>query len=272
MAERNARTSTLHSDDAFSFLVACLRRKPDGYGPEYGHDVWLPRVVGEFLRGEGKQPSGGEHLDPNLDGLWRAFYDAAWRLCRMGVLRPSLPFPRAASSSTVPPGSGFCITVAGREWLTRTEPGYFPSDPGRYTQAMDRAAHLLGAGFRQRANEAARCHETACYLACCAMCGAAAESALLAVAIKKTNDEALVLRGYVARDGRRRVVELIFEGKQSPLRARFETAFNLLTYWRDEAAHGQPSSISELEAYDALGRLLRLATFLSDVWTTLTTP
>jgi hypothetical protein len=103
------------------------------------------------------------------------------------------------------------------------------------------------------------------------MCGAAAESVLLAIAIAKTKDEAEVLDAYRQRDGRRKVMHIIFVNPSvATLRSRFETGFNLLTYWRDEAAHGGSSTISELEAYDALGRLLRLATLGAENWTQLT--
>ena len=109
------------------------------------------------------------------------------------------------------------------------------------------------------------------YLACCAMCGAAAESVLLAIAIAKTKDEGKVLDAYRQRDGRRKVMQMIFDNPSvATLGSRFETGFNLLTYWRDEAAHGRFSTMSEMEAYDALGRLLRLATLAAENWTQLT--
>jgi len=45
---------------------------------------------------------------------------------------------------------------------------------------------------------------------------------------------------------------------------------DLLNYWRDEAAHGGLSDISEFEAYEAMARLLRLAHFVDDHWDELT--
>jgi hypothetical protein len=45
---------------------------------------------------------------------------------------------------------------------------------------------------------------------------------------------------------------------------------DLLSYWRDEAAHGTASEISETEAHTALGRLVRFAQFASDHWNELT--
>src|SRR5208283_1226627 len=62
----------------------------------------------------------------------------------------------------------------------------------------------------QRATEAAKCHQFGNYLACCAMCGAAAESALLAIAIAKTSNEESVLREYRSGGGRQKVMAKIF--------------------------------------------------------------
>jgi hypothetical protein len=45
---------------------------------------------------------------------------------------------------------------------------------------------------------------------------------------------------------------------------------DLLNFWRDDSSHGTPSTISDIEAYDALSRLLRLAHFTSDHWALLT--
>ena len=66
-------------------------------------------------------------------------------------------------------------------------------------------------------------------------------------------------------------MRLIFGPRGSfVLEARFLTGFNLLSYWRDEAAHGQYSTIVALEAHDALGRLLHLSYLAWDHWTELT--
>jgi hypothetical protein len=41
-------------------------------------------------------------------------------------------------------------------------------------------------------------------------------------------------------------------------------------FWRDDAAHGLASRISEMEAHEAISRLLRLAQFVTDNWPELT--
>jgi hypothetical protein len=46
----------------------------------------------------------------------------------------------------------------------------------------------------------------------------------------------------------------------------------LLKDWRDEAAHGKPSGITDNEAYTSLAMLLRFAQFVNDNWNTLVNP
>jgi hypothetical protein len=255
--------------DAFQYLVSCLKPSPDGF-KVIGYDVSLYEVVTKFLR-ERSIEVFNAHQRPELDDLWRAFHDAAWRLCRMGVLRPTAPVPREVGGGGVRE-TGFSYTAAGREWLKNAEPAYVPVEPARYLAALPRASGTLKSpAFLQRAAEAARSHEACNYLACCAMCGAAAESALLALAIAKTGNEERVLDAYEQPGGRYKVRDMIFGvGAPRDWKRNFEAAFGLLVYWRDSAAHGQFAHISETEAYYSLGMLLRFANFLADSWTELT--
>lgn len=124
----------------------------------------------------------------------------------------------------------------------------------------------LGLGFGRRASEAANCHALKCYLASCAMCGAAAEAIVLSVAIAKDGDEKRVLKLYQATHGRRNVINFIIGSAGPGIVAAFKAATDLLSYWRDEAAHGTVSEISEIEAYTALHQLLRFAQFACDRW------
>jgi hypothetical protein len=102
------------------------------------------------------------------------------------------------------------------------------------------------------------------------MCGAAAESILLAVAIQKSGDEAATLTLYRTASGRRRVIEGIIGQARQTIAEPFRSATGLLSYWRDEAAHGLASAISEIEAHEALARLLRFAQFATENWDELT--
>lgn len=102
------------------------------------------------------------------------------------------------------------------------------------------------------------------------MCGAAAESILLRLAVQKTGDEQGILKLYSSAMGRSRIESKIVGQLVEPIRREFQGYTALLKYWRDEAAHGKASSINDNEAYTSLALLLRLAKFANDRWAELT--
>ena len=102
------------------------------------------------------------------------------------------------------------------------------------------------------------------------MAGAAAELILLAAAIAKSGDEAKTLKMYEFAGGRARVTTHLTGQATSSVQRQFVAALHILHYWRDDAAHGQQTTISEVEAYSATSELLRLAQFVSDHWEDLT--
>ena len=118
------------------------------------------------------------------------FYDAAWELCRIGVLRPGhyAPMGQGQIGSGQFSGDGYSITEFGHAWLAKAD-RRVAGDPSRMAYLFASFANAYGPGFAQRADEAVRCHRTSNFLAACVMAGAAAESILLAVAIAKTGDE-----------------------------------------------------------------------------------
>jgi hypothetical protein len=124
----------------------------------------------------------------------------------IGTLRPGVrdstgPFTTIGSS-----GDGYSITPMGERWLASADPRlHIPTDPARLATILAGFSTKFGPGFEQRAQEAVKCYNAQTYLACCAMCGAAAESILLAVAINRRGDAASVLRDYRAGGGRTRV-------------------------------------------------------------------
>jgi hypothetical protein len=231
----------------------------------YGNDVWVPAIVQEFWRS--RLPIG---TDPS-DEHYRPFYDAAWELCRLGVLRPGMHAPKGQGQigGGVYSGDGYSITEFGANWLI--DPSLHVSlDPSRLSEIFTSLSKRFGTGFLQRATEAVRCHRTTNYLAACAMSGAAAESILIALASAKSKDEAKVLADYGRAQGRLTVTRIVTTGISGGLRSQFEAALGVLHYWRDSAAHGKATSISEVEAYAALTQLLRLAQFSQDNWVELT--
>jgi hypothetical protein len=55
---------------------------------------------------------------------------------------------------------------------------------------------------------------------------------------------------------------MIFGASLSKLQEKFiSSAANLLFFWRDETAHGQISTVSEIEAFHSLTALVRFAQF-----------
>jgi hypothetical protein len=258
-------------DDAFDFLVdrlAALPRKTADarIRQSYGCDLWLPDVVLLYW-----QPRIGiasysdlqpEHFPP--------LYDAAWELCRIGVLRPGGFAPRGqASGGQLYSGDGFAVTEFGRTWLTDASQRPI-LDPGRVAAVLGEFGARFGSGFAQRATEAVRTYRTCNYLAACVLCGAAAESILLALAITKTGDETAVLQEYKSASGRGRVTKRVCQGLAQPLVAQMEALLQVLHYWRDDAGHGTATTISEIQAHFSLSQLLRLAQFASVHWSKLT--
>ena len=106
--------------------------------------------------------------------------------------------------------NGYTITPAGKKWLMEAgQYDYVPIEAGRFSKLLDSFSPRFGAGFQERSQEAIRCYGTNAYLGCSAMCGAAAESILLAVAIAKDGDQEKIEKAYLASGGRGRIEKLI---------------------------------------------------------------
>ena len=265
----------MHTDDAYGHLVQHLLTLPEPTDPKVRQhrqsnhqcDVWIPSVVvGYWQSRDPARPNINELAEDKI----LPFYDAAWNLCRIGVLRPGPILPKGQVVGAHHLGDGYSVTSFGRSWLKEAANHSLPNS-SRLAELLNSLGVHFGDGYRQRAAEAVRCYTTLNYLAACTMAGAAAESILLAAAIaKKGGDETKVLATYKSQGGRGRVMTQ-FLGTVSPgLATQFQHASQVLHYWRDEAGHGTFTTISEIEAHTALTQLLRLAQFTSDHWTTLT--
>ena len=252
----------MNEEDAFNYLVSWLRNpRPTPFG-SFGYGFYLPNVIRLYLEEhEGLQHPQGEQLVRELSPV---FYAAAWELCRFGVLRPGLAIYGGQATPDGSSGNGYTITPYGERWLAGTvEDDFVPTEPGRFASLLHPFRELFGVGFAERAQQAVLCYRAHAYLACCAMCGAAAESILLALAIKKT-DEDEVLRSYASSGGRGRIEALVLANASEPVKRSFRGYTDLLKYWRDETAHGRVSQIGPDEAYVSLLTLLRLAQFARD--------
>jgi hypothetical protein len=257
-------------EDAIAYLLDYARTPRRSHYPNYGYGLYLSNVVGTYLQEVEHNQSPNVHDSPRAREITPIFFDAAWDLCRRGILRPGLARAGAQATDDGASGYGYTVTQWGRLWLSEGVATEVVLYPGRLNQLFASFADRLGEGFVRRAQEAVQCHKNNTFLACCAMCGAAAESILLAVAVAKKRDEAEILRLYRAANGRRRVTDFVIGSKSPAIAGPFRSATGLLSYWRDDAAHGLTSTISEIEAHEAVARLLRFAQFVTDEWEELT--
>jgi hypothetical protein len=249
--------------DATELLIQWLRNPNYGSYGRYGYGVYLPALVQTYVQ---NQDITGVDVEQKMAEMMPMLYAAAWELCRRGILRPGIEAYNAQATADGASGNGYSITPFGKTWLSEAENDDFvPTEPERFAEMLAHHQQRFGIAFQERGQEAIRCYGAHAYLACCTMCGAAAESILLATAVAKA-DQAAVIAKYNASGGRRRVEKLVLGQVRAEIREECQGYLTLLKYWRDQAAHGQSSGISDNEAYTSLALLLRLAIFVEDNW------
>jgi hypothetical protein len=170
--------------DLISWLRNRIERQPNGDGRSlepYGFDLYH-----DFLQAKLNtypiSPADAQIVRAKLPYL-----DAIWDLCGRGILRPGAVFFDGGRSVAV--GNHFALTPYGIRWLQN--PGISDANPMEYTrfaQLLARHDARFGDAYRLRASEAVRCYEGHTYFASCAMCGAGAESVLLALATAKIGE------------------------------------------------------------------------------------
>jgi hypothetical protein len=75
------------------------------------------------------------------------FYDAAWHLCRRGVLRPGIKDVSGAGPVNGASAEGYSLTTIGRSWIEQGAPDAFLADPDRLGQMFDKLSPRFGAAF-----------------------------------------------------------------------------------------------------------------------------
>src|SRR6266851_8407933 len=145
---------TLHIDDAIDHLVQFLaheivtapkRQFTPASESKYGCDLWLSHVVRAFWRSrdDGFPAQGREQLVP----YYQPFYDAAWELCRIGVLRPGEINPvEQAQHMRGFQGDGYSLTVFGSEWVRKAAAERPLIDAGRYGEVIKPFIARFGSG------------------------------------------------------------------------------------------------------------------------------
>ena len=255
----------MHVEDAEKYLIAWLRDaglRRSGYS-SYGYDIYLPNAIRDYLAQQGVDQ---RDIETEVRTYSPPFYAAGWELCRRGIIRPGIHTHGAQATADGASGNGYSITPFGQKWIQESDRDDFvPTEPGRFAEMLGPFRDMYGPQFFERAQEAVRCYGAHAYLACCILCGAAAESILLAVAIEKKDEES-VLKLYNAANGRSRVEKLLLGQAREKTRRECQGYLSLLKYWRDEASHGGPTNIDDNEALTSLAFLLRFASFIADRW------
>ncbi len=259
--------------EATTYLLSYVRdpdSHPGGYA-NYGYDLLIPNVIDAYMGMIDPDNARKHWATAEAQDLSPAFYAAAWDLCRRGIIRPGVRRMGAQATDNGSGGDGYSVTPFGQQWLDEDTSGvYIPTEPDHFAEMLEPHRDRYGPGFYERSQEAIRCYGAHAYLACCVMCGAAAEAILLAATIARNGDEKRVLSAYNSDRGRSRVESMLLGQARDRLKQEMQGFLTLLKYWRDQASHGAPANISDNEAYTSLALLLRFATYVDEWWGELT--
>lgn len=251
-------------DEAIAILIGLLQANR---ATRYGYDLY-PRAGAEAAAARLRNPAPFEQ-ERLTNELTPVFFDAAWELCRRGIVRPGV---RSSGDQAVDDG-GYSLTVRGRAALAQLDATTaLLAQPGSLSAALTQYSPRFGQGFLQRSQEAIKSRDAGAWLACCVMAGAAAESILLAAAIAKSRDEAAVLSTYRRAHGRQQVLNLIVGQAPAPRRDALTTFAAIISLWRDEAAHGQATPLDTANADEALRQLLHMCQWVDREWEQLISP
>lgn len=254
-------------DQAIAITIEMLKA---GRAGDYGYELY-PRSVARAAAVRLHQ--GRSHDQTFIEMQTREvsslFYEAAWELCRRGIVRPGV----IASNGQAVPDGGYSLTVAGRKAIPELDSSsLLIAQPGSLAATFGSFKNRFGEGFHQRATEAIKCRNAEAWVACCAMVGAAAESILLATAIAKMADQDQVLSVYSRSGGRKNVLNLIVGQADRTRRDVLATFSGIISSWRDEAAHGIATPLGTANADEALRQLLHMCQWVDREWDELTKP
>ena len=232
----------------------------------YGYDIYAPTIAQKWCHQVANRDSmAAAQL---MRAVGSTFNEATWEICRRGILRP---FVREPGGQGIDQGNGYSFTEYGRKWIAD---GNLDSlvivQPGTLAANFSEFSKIFGEGFHQRSQEAIACRFAQAWLACCVMCGAAAESVLLAMALGKLKDESAVLKIYEGRSGRHELTKVVCKGLPERTENSLKNFMGLLAYWRDDAAHGKPLEISQANSDEAVRQLLHLCQWSKKNWAEIT--
>ena len=262
-------------EQALDFLIEHLRRSPDGLKRD-DHDVHIAVISEYYVRERARPANVSPHEMPPqsslqnlIESVSAPFLSAAWYLSRIGVFRPGrqrLKFNSGVRDEAV----GYCFTEYGRKWIAEAPPK-LAAHPGKAIDQLHTVGAQFGDAYKLRSQDAVLAYNGHAYFACCAMVGAAAEAILLAATGHKLGEEQAT-RIYTGSRGRSRLQTKLLGQQPDRIRTEFERHTELISYWRDQAAHGHQTGIKDGEAFAALSGLLKFAHFAADNWGDLTKP
>lgn len=251
----------LSEDEAYSAIVTYLRTIATA-----GSRMELGEVIRAYL--DEIRPAhtlGAMKFDSRTNA--EPFIVAAWRLSRHGIIAPASTYIELKYTNYVEAGNKFIVTEYGAEWIKGlSDYDTPPNEYGHFSQLLARHDSKLGKGYQARSQEALRSYRSQNYLACCAMCGAAAESITLALAIAKKGNEQEMLKMYGSSGGRSKIENFLIANQDGHITRNLPNYTTLLNDWRDISAHGDTPIVGEEEAFTALLLLLRYAKFAEERW------
>jgi hypothetical protein len=218
----------LEVEDAIQYVIRYLREDRKSQYGSYGYQIYIQNVARDYLIDAGVPQHEVEgQLHTRRDELAGAFFAAGWELSRRGILRPGIRTFGVQSTPDGASGHGYSLTPYGQRWLADNEAPDVPLDAGRLARMLGEAGARCGSGFLERADQAVKSYFGLAYLACCAMCGAAAESVLLALATAKSDDADKTLKTYSTGGGRGRIETELLRGQPEPVQREFHTATSI---------------------------------------------
>lgn len=249
------------TDDAHTYLVQHLKKNLNGLirgDAPWGTSFELPKIINEFTKEKSLQSPSAI--------ISNSFFDVAWNLARQGIIRLGPYFPPQTAWESGFSVYNFSLTQQGLKWLQEQAPESFIfATYERYENLMAPYKENFGEAFSIRVKEAASCYQYCFYYASCTMAGAAAESILLSWGERKLNSLEMARKVYHGRSGRKELITQIKHGLKERDQSNLDDFTQILTYWRDEAGHGDLRiEINEWEAFEALSRLWRFAKFVHE--------
>jgi hypothetical protein len=135
----------MNEQDAYSHLIDIIRSPTSPQLGCYGCDFYLPNLAADFVRKYNPDLGTITPEHPRVKESLPNFQDAAWALCRMGVLRPG----PATDQQTSVVGLGYSLTNQGRKW-SQQQDSFIYQSPSHFSEILAKYDEIFGDGFRQR--------------------------------------------------------------------------------------------------------------------------